>query len=87
MALGERDAMKTWVIVMLVYAAPANAVDWNGPWSKGMTVAGKEFFRTEAECRNEGIQWIARVHAGGMLAPARFQCVPFPDSLPVGAPR
>jgi hypothetical protein len=79
--------MKTWIIVMLVYAAPSDAVNWNGPWSKGMTVVGKEFFRTEAECRNEAIQWIARVHAAGMLAPARFQCVPFPDGLPVGAPR
>jgi hypothetical protein len=55
MALGEAKTMKTWMIVMLVYTAPPNAVDWNGPWSKGMTIAGKEFFRTEAECRNEAI--------------------------------
>lgn len=79
--------MQAWVIVLLVYVAPATAVNWNGPWSKGMTVAGKDFFRSEGECRNEAIQWIARMHAGGMLAPIRFQCVPFPNGLPVGAPR
>ena len=78
---------ETWVIVLLVYAAPPTAVDWPGPWTKGMVVAGKDFYRSEGECRNEAIKWIARVHAAGMLAPARSQCVPFPDGLPVGAPR
>jgi hypothetical protein len=79
--------MKTWIIVLLVYAAPPNAVDWPGPWTKGMMIAGKDFFRTEGKCRNAAVAWIGRVHAEGMLAPARFQCVPFPNSLPVGAPR
>src|SRR5687767_3705408 len=43
--LYRSENVQAWVIVLLVYTAPANAVDWNGPWSKGMTVAGKEFFR------------------------------------------
>ena len=42
-----------------------------------MIVAGKEFFSTEGECRNEAVKWIGRVHGAGMLAPARFQCVPW----------
>ena len=79
--------MKTWVIVLLVYAAPPTAVDWPGPWSKGMAIVAKDFFSSEGLCRNAAVAWIGRVHAAGMLAPARFQCVPFPDSVPVGAPR
>jgi hypothetical protein len=68
--------MKTWVIVLLIYAAPPTAVDWPGPWTKGMVVAGDKFYPTEAECRNEAIMWIARIHANGMLAPARFSVRP-----------
>jgi hypothetical protein len=79
--------MKSWVIVLVLYAAPPNAVDWPGPWQKGKIIAGENFYPTEGICRNEAVQWIARVHAAGMLAPFRFQCVPFPASLPVGAPR
>lgn len=79
--------MTTWVIVLLVYAAPPTAVAWPGPWTKGMVLAGKDFFRSEGECRTAAVQWIGRLYAGGMLGPARFQCVPFPDGLPVGAPR
>jgi hypothetical protein len=77
-----------WVIVLLIYNAPANAVDWPGPWATdhGLPVVGKTLFASEAECRNSAISWIGRIHQG-MLAPIRFQCVPFPTSLPKGAPR
>ena len=63
--------MKTWVIVLLVYAAPPTAVDWPGPWTKGMVVSGKDFYRSEGECRNEAIKWIARVQVCGWNAGAR----------------
>ena len=59
--------MKTWVIVMVMYAAPPTAVDWPGPWNKGMVVAGNSFYSTEGECRNEAVKWIGRAwgrHAG-----------------------
>src|SRR5690242_20319089 len=34
----------TWVAVLVVYVAPADAVDWHGPWTRGTTIAGKNFF-------------------------------------------
>jgi hypothetical protein len=77
---------KVWIVLLVVYSAPPNAVNWSGPWTQGMTMAGKDFFETEADCRNYAISWIGRIHQG-MLAPIRFQCVPFPASLPKGAPR
>ena len=71
----------------MTYLAPANAVNWDGPWRVGQ-LASKEkvFYRTEAECRNEAIQAIGRLHQS-MLVPMRFQCVSFPETLPKGAPR
>jgi hypothetical protein len=76
-----------WVIVLMVYAAPPNSVDWPGPWTRGMTIVSKDsFFESEAQCRNSAIGWIGRIHQG-MLAPIRFQCVPFPAGLSKGAPR
>jgi hypothetical protein len=79
--------MKVWVILLVAYAAPPNSVDWPGPWNRGMIIAGKDFFNSEGECRNAAVAWIGRVHASGMLAPIRSQCVEFPAGLPVGAPR
>jgi hypothetical protein len=84
----KSEMHSVWVAILLTYAAPANAVDWPGPWSSyGMAIAGKNIWSTEAECRNDAVQWIGRVHGVGMLAPIRFQCVAFPASLPKGAPR
>jgi hypothetical protein len=76
-----------WVLVLMTYLAPAIAINWDGPWRAG-TIATKEnvLYRTEAECRNDAIQAIGRLHQG-MLVPMRFQCVPFPSMLPKGAPR
>jgi hypothetical protein len=78
--------MKTWIAILMIYAAPADAVNWEGPWTRSMVVSGKNFFATEAECRNDTISWIGRIHQD-MLAPIRFQCVAFASSLPIGAAR
>lgn len=75
-----------WLLVLMVYAAPADAVDWDGPWTLGMTHLVEEPFDTEAECRNEAVQMIGRLHQG-MLAPVRFRCVQVEAGLPQGAPR
>jgi hypothetical protein len=72
-------------MVIAIYAAPSNAVDWDGRWNFGMARAGNTF-KSEAECRNSAIQLIAKMHQG-MLAPMRFACVPFDAALPKGAPR
>lgn len=76
----------TWLLVFVVYAAPADAVDWDGPWEIGMTQVAEEQFSTEASCRTRAIQVIGRIHQD-MLAPIRFRCIPVETTLPKGAPR
>ncbi|HEX5184201.1 MAG TPA: hypothetical protein VFW19_13770 [Allosphingosinicella sp.] len=75
-----------WILLLVVYEAPADAVDWNGPWKAGTTTAVDRRFQSEAECRNTAIEMIGKLHQG-MLAPVRYQCVEFPADLPKGAPR
>lgn len=75
-----------WLLVLVVYAAPANAVDWDGPWKFGMTHVVEDQFATEAACRNSATQTIGRLHQG-MLAPIRYRCVAVPAGLPKGASR
>jgi hypothetical protein len=75
-----------WLLVLAVYAAPPDAVDWDGPWELGMTKLVDQQFDTEAECRNFAVQLIGRMHEG-MLAPMRYRCVGVESGLPKGAPR
>jgi hypothetical protein len=69
-----------WVAILLVYAAPPDAVDWRGPWTRGMTVSGKNFYPSEAACQADTDGWIARIHHD-MKAPILYRCVRFPESL------
>ena len=75
-----------WLLVFSIYAAPANAVDWNGPWALGDSKVIGQGFKSEAECRNSAVQFIGRMQQG-MLAPMRFKCVAVAAGLPVNAPR
>ena len=75
-----------WLLILAVYAAPPDAVDWDGPWSLGITKLMDQQFNSEAECRNFAIQLIGKMH-DGMLAPMRFRCVNVESGLPKGAPR
>lgn len=75
-----------WLLILAVYAAPPDAVDWDGPWELGMTKLLEQQFETEAECRNFAVQLIGRMHQG-MLAPMRYRCVSIESGLPKGAPR
>jgi hypothetical protein len=75
-----------WLLMLVVYQAPADAVNWNGPWTLGMTQVADEHFRSEAACRAAAAQVIERIHQG-MLAPIRFRCVAVDEALPVGAAR
>jgi hypothetical protein len=75
-----------WVLLLVIYEAPANSVDWDGPWNFGMTKVIEKPFDTEAECRTFAVQLIGRMHQG-MRAPMRYSCVPMDAELPKGAPR
>lgn len=75
-----------WLLIIAIYAAPPDAVDWDGPWELGMTKVMDDPFDSEAECRIFAIQFIGKMHEG-MLAPMRYRCVPIEAGLPEGAPR
>lgn len=76
-----------WVMLLVVYGAPPNAVDWDGPWKPWLSQVKEErFYDSEAECRNEAIQLIGKMHEG-MLAPIRSRCIAIEEMLPKGAPR
>lgn len=78
--------MKIWILIVAVYAGPPSSIDWDGPWEFWTWSARDKTFKSEAECRNLAIQIIGKMHQE-MLAPVRFECVPFAASLPKGAPR
>lgn len=75
-----------WLLILMVYEAPSNAVDWDGPWKLGMTEIADTKFASEAECRTFAIRLIGKMH-DGMLAPMRYRCVAADETLPKGAPR
>ncbi len=75
-----------WILVLAIYAAPSNAVDWNGPWTFGMNHAVDSAFKSESACQAGAKQLIKKMHEG-MLAPIRYQCVAFPGGLPKNASR
>lgn len=75
-----------WLLVFVIYAAPADAVDYDGPWTFGMSKLAEKQYASEAECRTDAIQFIGRLHQG-MLAPVRFRCVELEATLPKGAAR
>jgi hypothetical protein len=75
-----------WLLVVAIYTAPPNAVDWHGPWGLGMTKLLDQQFDSEAQCRNFAVQFIGKMHEG-MLAPMRYRCVSIDRGLPKGAPR
>ena len=75
-----------WYLIVLVYAAPDDAVDWNGPWKLGMAQLLEEPHATQAECRAVAVRLIDRLHQG-MRAPIRYRCVGAEAGLPKNAPR
>lgn len=77
-AIAQRSV---WVAVMVIYQAPSDAIDWQGPWTRGKAFVNPTFFSSEPECRQASEQLIRKMNEG-MKAPIRYQCTPFSESLP-----
>lgn len=75
-----------WFLIIVAYMAPADSVDWNGPWKAGVARTNPMPFETEERCREEAIAQIGRIHQD-MLAPMRYRCVGVEADLPKDAPR
>ena len=75
-----------WLLIMVIYVAPPDAVNWQGSWELGMTKLVERRFSSEATCRSAGREIKDRLNQG-MLAPVRFHCLNISSELPAGAPR
>ena len=75
-----------WLLIVVIYAAPPDAVNWQGSWELGMTKLVERRFSSAATCRSAGREIKGRLNQG-MLAPFRFHCMKVASELPAGAPR
>lgn len=82
--LADKDGM--WLLILVIYAAPAGAVNWKGSWELEIAKLMEERYESEAECLNTAIQIKTRLNED-MLAPVRFKCIEIEAGLPAGAAR
>ena len=75
-----------WLLIIALYAAPPDAVNWQGSWELGMTKLVDHHFESEAECLVHGLDIKSKLNEG-MLSPVRFHCISISSGLPAGAPR
>ena len=75
-----------WLLIVALYAAPPEAINWKGSWELGMAKLVDHHFTSKAECLKRGIEIKAKLNEG-ILAPVRVHCFPISSGLPAGAPR
>ena len=86
-SLTNPSQLKTmWLLIVALYAAPPDAVNWKGSWELGMTKLVEHHFESEAGCLKRGIDIKAKLNEG-MLAPVRFHCFKIESGLPTGTAR
>lgn len=72
-----------WLLILFVYVAPVDAVDWSGDWKLGITRVMPDSFNTQLDCHNDGKYLQARLNEG-MKAPVRYQCIKVDKIVPSG---
>ena len=80
------EAVKAWLLFIHIYAAPPNAIDYDGPWKYGATPRPRLHQSLEA-CREEGVSFTKAMFDGGVKAPTRWRCVKIDATLPEGVER
>ena len=75
-----------WLLLIAIYVAPPDAVNWQGSWELGITRLMEQHYETEKACLSGGEELKARLNEG-MLAPVRFHCIQLPGELPAGIDR
>ena len=75
-----------WLLIIALYAAPPDAINWKGSWEFGMAKLVEHQFENEADCLKQGLEIKATLNEG-MLAPVRFHCIEIASGLPSGTPR
>ena len=75
-----------WLLILVVYVAPPDAVNWRGDWQLGPALVRDERFTTKDSCLNTGRQVKAKLNEG-MLAPVRYHCIKVDADLPADTKR
>ena len=52
-----------WLLIFSIYVAPDNAQDWDGPWKLDQSRVLGSPFASEAECRNNAVQFIGKMRS------------------------
>lgn len=69
-----------WILIILIYFAPADAVDWRGSYELGIAETHKEHFASEQSCLNKG-ERLKAIFNEGALAPFRYHCMEVPPRI------
>lgn len=72
--------MTMWLLILLVYVAPTDAVNWNGPWKLGKAEVIGNDFKDEDACLRGG-RMIQTILAEDMRAPVRYKCIQVKDTI------
>lgn len=75
-----------WLLILMIYTAPSDSVNWKGSWELGPAVLRDERFSSEADCLAAGMKIKSSLNQG-MLAPIRYQCIGVDAELPAGTMR
>lgn len=77
-------AAKIWILLLSVYTAPLDAVDWQGDWKLGPINALEHQFSSKEECTKAGQSLKAQLQEE-IRAPMRMLCIPLWSGLPAGS--
>ncbi len=75
-----------WLLVVAIYVAPPNAVDWQGSWTLGLTRLDEKHYASEKDCLDAGAKLKSRLNEG-MLAPVSYHCLEISGELPAAVAR
>ena len=75
-----------WLLLIAIYVAPPDAVDWQGSWELGLTRLDEKHYASEKDCLDAGAKLKSRLNEG-MLAPVRYHCIQIPGELPADVDR
>ncbi len=73
--------MKVWALIFIIYTAPNDSINWDGPWEAGMIFSEEKSITSEQECQKKAKYIIDKMQQG-MHAPMLFKCIPFDRSIP-----
>ena len=75
-----------WLLILMVYTAPSDAVNWKGSWELGPVVLKDDRFSSKANCLAAGYKIKSKLNQE-ILVPVRYQCIGVDAGLPAGVPR